>query len=279
MDEPSLFDPNSTLRYLVVQHVHALKGTCFGRVARSFFLHSGEGGAQVDCFFPRTDAAEAFLAVLQVEHAVRLVQKQVFGTNTYRVTRATSHGVQCSVEVNIVAYHQGLSRRGRLPRNIPMPLFDIDHVFWEKGSVVSTVPALLCDAQDARAKQGALSHILDRCMRRQFAAVNPLPRRVPDALLVLLDRARDLVVAGFTMDDSCGGRMPVVQQCNDPTFECVVQDRLAPAFVVQLPCSHLVSHEGMVSIVQEAVSLRGCVACPVCQGVVCARNADAEGVL
>ena len=62
MDRQSLFDPHSTLRHLVVQHVHALKGTCFGRVARSFFLHSGEMLPQVDCFFHNREAAEAFLA-------------------------------------------------------------------------------------------------------------------------------------------------------------------------------------------------------------------------
>lgn len=277
MDGQSPFDPHSTLRYLIVRHVHALKGTCFGRVARSFFLHSGEMLPQVDCFFHNREAAEAFLAVLGVEHTVRLLEKQVFGTNAYRVTRTTAHGVECSVNVNVVAYHQGLGRRGRLPRNVPCPLFDIDCVFWTMGSVVSAVPPVLCGPEEARGDRRGLSHVLDRCMRRQFAVVSPLPRRLPEALLFLLEQAKELVQQGFVMDDSCDSRLPVVQRSNDPTFECAVLEQHA-AFVVKLPCEHLVSHGGMVSVIRKRLQAAR-VECPVCGSVVCSRNPDAEAVL
>ena len=279
MEGGDLFDPDLHLRFLVVRHVHALKGTCFGRVVRSFFLHSGETTPQIDCFLPRTEAAETLLAVLAVEHTVRLSEKQVFGTNVYRVTRATVHGLQCGVDLHIVAYHQGLTRRGRLPRNVPSPMFDIDHVYWDREGVVSAMPAALCRAEEARSHRLGLSHLLDRCMRRQFATVNTLPRRVPDALLLLLERAKELVLAGFVMDDTCDSRLPVVQRCADPTLQCPVRQRAAHGLVVKLPCLHVVSHEGATCLVEQAKQGDWCVRCPVCERVVCAKNQAAQGIV
>ena len=88
MLDEGLFDPHSTLRFLVVRYIHACGGVCFGQVVRSFFFHSGEALPRIDCFFPKTEAAEQFLAVLGVEHKPVLKEKRKFGMNLPKTSPA-----------------------------------------------------------------------------------------------------------------------------------------------------------------------------------------------
>lgn len=280
MLDEGLFDPHSTLRFLVVRYIHACGGVCFGQVVRSFFFHSGEALPRIDCFFPKTEAAEQFLAVLGVEHKPVLKEKRKFGTNSYRVGRSTANGAHCSVEVNIVSYYQGLTRRARLPRNIPNPMFDIDHVYWEKDAVLNTLPNCCAVREKGRNDRVTLSHVLDRCMQRKFAAANPLPRRRPEALLTMLQAAKQMLENGFTMDDDCEARMPVVLKSMVPGLMCAVSMDEIPqeSFAVRLPCSHILSFDGIVALVtRETSGDRVC--CPVCSAPFCVKDPTVEGIL
>ena len=277
MLDGSLFDPHSTLRFLLVRYVHACGGVCFGQVVRSFFFHSGEHRPRVDCFFPTSESADQFLEVLAVEHEAPLVPKQKFGTNSYRVSRSTAHGAACSVELNVVSYYQGLTRRGRLPRNIPAPLFDIDSVFWEKGTLLSTIPKCFTPQREGVA---SLSHVLERCMQRKFACANTLCRRRPEALLFMLRSAKAMIEAGFAMDDACKLRMPVVLKGALSGTVCPMQKtELSPESVaVRLPCAHIISFDGTLALVAGSTSADK-VCCPACNAPFCVKDPTAEGLL
>lgn len=273
MFDSSLFDPHSSLRFLIIRYIHTCDGVCFGQVVRSFFFHSGEALPSIDCFFTRPEHAEQFLAILAVEHSVDLAEKRKFGTNSFRVQRHVGNGPSCSVEVNIASFYQGVTSRGRLPRNIPSPMFDLDHVFWEQDAVLNTVPKCFGSRQAGRSDRLTLCHVLERCMQRKFCVVNKLSKRRPDALLITLDAARAMVTKGFRMDDDCGACVPVVFLNDEPNGE-VPLDVMA----IRLPCRHIMSFEdGKQLIAQGTNSDKVC--CPACNTPFCVRDPTVEGII
>jgi hypothetical protein len=185
-----------------------------------------------------------------------------------------NNGFECAVNINIVAYYQGLTRRGHLPRNIAFPMFDIDHVFWDRNAIVAKRAEPSRDGADL-----SLAHLLERCVRRQFAPTNALAKRQPAALALMLHKAQELVSMGFTMDDACGAKLPIVEKSRDPTLQCCVMRKLVPQdqFIVRLPCSHVLSLDGMLRLTcsdnTEVVN------CPTCKCNICSRNPLAEGIL
>ena len=150
---------------------------------RSVFLFfTAERSSSHRLFLSQDRGRRSVLRVLGVEHKATLKEKRKFGTNSYCVSRTTTNGAHCSVEVNIVSYYQGLTRRARLPRNIPSPMFDIDHVFWEKDAVLNTMPKCYTVREEGRSGRISLSHVLDRCMQRKLRPPTPCPDAAPRPL-------------------------------------------------------------------------------------------------
>ena len=96
----------------------------------------------------------------------------------------------------------------------------------------------------------------------------------------MLRAAKQMLENGFTMDDDCKARMPVVLKSVVPGLMCAVSMNEIPSesYAVRLPCSHILSFDGVVALVSgETAADRVC--CPVCSAPFCVKDPTVEGIL